>query len=155
MKKIIYLILIILWMFLIFSLSNQKANESSKLSDSFIYKTICKTYKIFHSNVSDQKLDEIVCDYTVIVRKLAHFTIYFILGILVLLFIKEFKIEFKYTFIIPILICFIYAISDETHQLFVEGRSGELRDIIIDTLGSFLGITLTLFICKIKRIKEK
>ena len=97
----------------------------------------------------------IVSDYTVIVRKLAHFTIYLILGILVLLFIREFKLDFKYTFIIPILICFIYAISDETHQLFVEGRSGELRDIFIDTLGSFIGISLTLLWCKIRRIKEK
>ena len=155
MKKIIYLILVIIWMLLIFNFSNQKAYYSTKLSDSFIYKTICKVYKVFHSNVSEEKLDMIVSDYTVIVRKLAHFTIYLILGILVLLFIREFKLDFKYTFIIPILICFIYAISDETHQLFVEGRSGELRDIFIDTLGSFIGISLTLLWCKIRRIKEK
>ena len=155
MKKIIYLILVIIWMLLIFNFSNQKAYYSTKLSDSFIYKTICKVYKVFHSNVSEEKLDMIVSDYTVIVRKLAHFTIYLILGILVLLFIREFKLDFKYTFIIPILICFIYAISDETHQLFVEGRSGELRDIFIDTLGSCIGISLTLLWCKIRRIKEK
>lgn len=155
MKKIIYLIMIIIWMLFIFNFSNQKAYYSTKLSDSFIYKTICKVYKVFHNNVSEEKLDEIVSDYTVIVRKLAHFTIYLILGILVLLFVKEFKLNFKYTFIIPLLICYIYVISDETHQLFVEGRSGEFRDIFIDTLGSFIGISLTLFVCKIRRIREK
>ena len=33
----------------------------------------------------------------------------------------------------------IYAISDEVHQIFVDGRSCELRDWAIDTVGAILG----------------
>ena len=40
------------------------------------------------------------------------------------------------------LFCFIYACTDEFHQLFVMGRSCEIRDVLIDTLGSFVGILI-------------
>ena len=40
---------------------------------------------------------------------------------------------------ISLLICLIYAFSDEIHQLFVLGRSGEFRDVLIDFCGSILG----------------
>ena len=33
----------------------------------------------------------------------------------------------------------IYAISDEVHQIFIDGRSCELRDLAIDTVGAILG----------------
>jgi len=33
----------------------------------------------------------------------------------------------------------IYAISDEVHQIFIDGRSCELRDWAIDTVGAILG----------------
>lgn len=44
--------------------------------------------------------------------------------------------------IISILMCVIYACSDEIHQLFVFGRSGEIRDVLIDFIGSFIGILI-------------
>ena len=39
-------------------------------------------------------------------------------------------------------ICVLYAITDEYHQTFVAGRSGELRDVVIDSLGALLGILI-------------
>ena len=36
----------------------------------------------------------------------------------------------------------VYAATDEFHQLFVEGRSGEIRDILIDTSGALTGALL-------------
>ena len=45
----------------------------------------------------------------------------------------------------------IYAITDEIHQIFVSGRSGEIRDIIVDTCGSTVGILLNIIINR-KRI---
>jgi VanZ family protein len=44
----------------------------------------------------------------------------------------------------------IYAVSDEFHQSFTPGREPKLRDVLIDTAGSFLGMYLTL---KTKQIK--
>jgi len=53
----------------------------------------------------------------------------------------------------------IYAITDEIHQLFVPGRSGKLEDVLIDTIGVWIGICVLLFFVKIieiiKRCKDK
>ena len=38
------------------------------------------------------------------------------------------------------LVCIAAAVLDETIQKFVPGRSGELRDVCIDVLGSLLGV---------------
>lgn len=142
MKKTVLYILIILWMVLIFSFSNQKADDSAKLSDGVIEKTIGNIYKMTHKNVEDKKLDEIKEEYTHITRKTAHFTIYTILGLLVGLLLKEYNIGNK-VILYGILICMCYAISDEIHQIFVSGRSGEIRDVLIDTCGSTIGIFLS------------
>ena len=73
-----------------------------------------------------------------IVRKLAHFTEYLILGILVLNACKYNNA--KDMFILSILICVLYACTDEIHQLFISNRAGRILDVCIDTLGSLCGI---------------
>ena len=148
MKKTILKIIIILWMILIFMLSNQPAIESSRLSDGVIEKTIGNIYKITHKDTTPEKIEEIKQKYSHIVRKTAHFTIYLILGLLVSTLLKEYNLKTKQIIIYSILICMTYAISDEIHQIFVIGRSGELKDVLIDTCGSTVGILI------IKRIKK-
>ena len=125
---------------MIFILSNQPADESTRLSDGVIEKTIGNLYKLTHKNYTEEKLTEIKRKNAHIVRKTAHFTIYLILGILVTTLLKEYNLNNRKIIIYSILICMIYAISDEIHQTFVIGRSGELKDIIIDTCGSIVGI---------------
>ena len=51
-------------------------------------------------------------------------------------------INYKNNIYIPIIICILYAISDEIHQLFVPGRSGQVSDVLLDTLGAFTGIMI-------------
>lgn len=129
---------------MIFILSNQPADESTRLSDGLIEKTIGNIYKLTHKNYIEEKLTEIKRKNAHIVRKTAHFTIYLILGLLVTTLLKEYNLNNRKIIIYSILICMIYAISDEIHQTFVIGRSGELKDIIIDTCGSTVGIILTI-----------
>lgn len=148
MRKI-KLCLIILWMIVIFMFSNQKAVESSKLSDGLILRTVRIIEKINHKQYSDE---EILKRFIYPVRKLAHVTIYFILGFLVYLYIKDLKIDNK--IIISILICAFYATSDEIHQLFILGRSGEVKDVLIDTLGGVLGILFLKILKSNKKIKN-
>lgn len=140
MKKVIYSILIVAWMIIIFCLSNQPAADSTELSDGFISNTIGNVYKLFDKNISSDELDLIKIKYTHPVRKMAHFTIYMILGILVTLLVREYNVSFNKCLFISLLVCLLYSISDEIHQLFVFGRSGEIRDVLIDTSGSFIGI---------------
>ena len=89
---------------------------------------------------------------SLIIRKLAHFIEYFILGILVINFITRYDKKI----IIAILLCIIYATSDEIHQIFVPGRSCQIIDIMIDSLGSIMGIYLycswIFFECSVYRV---
>lgn len=135
--KYVKLLLVVIWMIVIFMFSNQKANDSSKLSDGFILKTVKIIEEITNKEYSDE---EILDKFVKPVRKLAHFIIYLILGILVYNYIRIF--EYKHTILISLLICIMYSCTDEIHQVFIEGRSGEILDVLIDSIGSFIGIIL-------------
>ena len=139
--KVVKICFLVLWMALIFSFSNQKDVESSKVSDGFIDRTVVKIYKVFNENITKEKESEIIEKYTYPIRKLAHYTLYFVLGILAFLVVKDYSIN-KKLIIYSLLICFLYACSDEFHQLFVIGRSASIKDVIIDTFGSFCSISI-------------
>lgn len=140
MKKIIKYILLIFWMGLIFSFSNQPAIESDVVSDGVMAKVINIVEKITNYEFSDNQLNNIY-EYGIgPLRKCAHLTIYFILGMLFYLVLKEYNLNDKKLIALSIICSIIYACSDEIHQLFIIGRSGEFKDVIIDTLGSILGI---------------
>lgn len=52
------------------------------------------------------------------------------------------KNDISKKYLISILICIIYATSDEIHQIFVPGRACQIRDILIDSIGSITGVYL-------------
>ena len=131
-KNKISLLLVILWMIFIFVMSSFDATSSSNQSN-FIVDIITSII-----NIKDIGL------LSLIIRKLAHFIEYFILGILVINFITRYDKKI----IIAILLCIIYATSDEIHQIFVTGRSCQITDIMIDSLGSIMGIYLYKLITK-------
>ena len=58
-------------------------------------------------------------------------------------------------FIFALSICFIYACTDEYHQTFVSGRTGQFTDSLIDTFGGTLGCLFYNSILKINYFKEK
>lgn len=150
--KVVKICFLVLWMALIFSFSNQKDVDSSKISDGFIDRTVVKIYKVFNENITKEKENEIIEKYTYPIRKLAHYTLYFVLGILSFLVVKDYSIN-KKLIIYSLLICFLYACSDEFHQLFVIGRSASIKDVIIDTFGSFCSISI--FYIFNKKISKK
>ena len=147
--KIIKIILVILWMILIFIFSNQPADDSSKLSDGIILKTVRFVEKIVDKDFNDE---EVLEKFVKPVRKLAHFTIYLILGLLVIWMLQDYDFNIKKQMIISVLICILYACSDEIHQLFISGRSGEIMDVFIDSLGSYIGINIFVIIKKYQKL---
>lgn len=44
-------------------------------------------------------------------------------------------IKYQYKLLISLIISILYACCDEFHQLFIPGRSGQFKDVIIDTIG--------------------
>jgi len=150
-KKIIKIILLLLCMILIFSFSSDNGNSSSKKSDGLIIKIY---QSITHKKLSDKDKEIIKNKYFIPVRKSAHITIYLILGVLSISLIKEYRLIDLKALIISIIFCFLYACSDEIHQLFVMDRSGEVLDVLIDSIGSFIGIYLYYLIYKKKGVKR-
>ena len=72
-----------------------------------------------------------------VIRKMAHFFLYFCLGVLS---INAWCWRKKRSWLVALFFCFFYAATDEFHQSFVPGRSAEVHDVLLDTLGSFTGI---------------
>ena len=128
MKKQLSIILVLIWMIIIFIMSSFNATDSANQSN-FIVNIISNIL-----NIENVRL------LSLIIRKLAHFTEYLILGTLVInMFTKN---NAKKTYLLSILLCIIYAISDEIHQIFVPGRACQIKDILIDSVGSITGIYL-------------
>lgn len=131
------ILLVFLWMFLIFLMSSFDATESANQSN-FIVNIINNIFKIENIELL-----------SFIIRKLAHFTEYLILGFLTINMLNKNDISKKY--LLSILICIIYATSDEIHQIFVPGRACQIRDVLIDSIGSITGVYLYKLISKRKK----
>jgi VanZ family protein len=78
-----------------------------------------------------------------LVRKLAHFTEY---GILFWLLIRGPMAERPY---LALMLCVVYALTDEGHQVFVPGRTASLYDVALDSTGALFSHFLTTAIAEI------
>lgn len=142
--KYLFCFLTLLWMILIFMFSHQPSDVSSVTSSSLnnIFKEI-PLFSLFF------KLFPI--------RKVAHFFLYFCLGFLVNKSLTNLEIINKRYLqnIVTLLICFIYACTDEFHQLFILGRDGNIFDVLIDTSGALLTLIIINTIIVIKnKVRE-
>lgn len=133
-RKIISWLLVILWMGLIFYLSHQPAVESANLSSGIMERILVLIDRV----IVGLKIDPNYFHFTI--RKSAHFFAYFILGILVINALKSSGLTGLRHFLIGLVICILFAISDEVHQLFIPGRAGQVMDVVIDTTGAIAGI---------------
>ena len=137
LKKIIKIFLVLLCMITIFGFSSDTAEESTEKSDGLIVRI--SEFLVGHK-LSEEERQEKIEQYVTIIRKSAHLTIYLILGFLLLSLVKEYRLLDTKAILIAFTIAALYACSDEIHQLFVPGRSGEILDVIIDSIGSLIGI---------------
>lgn len=77
-----------------------------------------------------------------VVRKTAHFTEYMVLGILASqAFGPKRTVSFK-TLLVTAVFCALVPSIDETIQLFVANRSGQITDVLLDCCGAATGIGL-------------
>ena len=122
---------------IIFYFSSRNTIESNSTSKNLIRNVIDKYEFITGKNINKESL---VTKLNYPVRKLAHFSIYFLLGIIIYLLFLQTNLKRK--LLISISLCIIYAFFDEVHQLFVFGRTAQALDVFIDSMGSLLGILL-------------
>lgn len=138
---VLFLILSITWMTVIFGFSSRDAEESTVQSNS-VTELLIRIFEKDYDTMSDAQKQELVEKYDGIVRKIAHFGVFGVLGILTyfaagsLRWIPEFLVKPAY---VSLPCCILFAMTDEWHQMFVPGRSCQIKDVVIDSLGSFCG----------------
>ncbi|MEM7658057.1 MAG: VanZ family protein [Bacteroidota bacterium] len=121
---------LLLWMLLIFLLSHQDKEQSKETSEWVL--AILGFLGIDPADIKGYNL-------SFWVRKAAHFTEYFILGILSHRLLERYVPGPK-IWLWAWLFCACYAGTDEFHQRFVPGRGASIIDVGIDSLGAIVGI---------------
>ncbi len=139
-KRIIYTVLCIIWMMIIFLFSNQNATTSQSTSDKVASGIVGTIEVITNQEMGKEEKYNWIENIRFIVRKSAHFFLYFVLGIFVYGMLSSYAVSKAFLF--SIAFCFLYACSDEIHQIFSVGRTAKILDILIDTSGSFVGSLL-------------
>ncbi len=159
----VFFILTLLWMGLIYWFSSNDGAESSDMSGKLLRKLLSVVIPDWSSKTRAEQR-HVIEKVHLLFRKFGHFSEYLVLGVFLhitcTLFrakkLKQIKSRQAHPIlgmIVPALLAFLYACSDEYHQLFVAGRSGEFRDVMIDFSGACLGILLSLPICLLIRRK--
>ncbi len=86
-----------------------------------------------------------------LVRKAAHFTIYFLLGCFVSGWSSGFRWSAAVWIPVSTAFCACYAAGDEFHQSFTAMRSPSIYDVLLDTAGALTGALFVLLLCHIVR----
>lgn len=143
--RILFPCLLAGWMVFIFCMSSQEAEQSSETSGAIIERVMQTVYPDFEDLLQEER-QEMIGSFQFAVRKTAHFCIYAVLGALSFLsFVTYESLKLKLRLVLSAGVCLLYSLSDEFHQTFVDGRSGELRDVLID----FCGVCLAILICSL------
>lgn len=148
LKIILLLALAIGWMVCIYKLSGMNSqNSNGKSTDiiaMFIEDTLEVTneYGITNSNPNAEKLARASQLINAPMRKVIHASVYFVLAFFIMTLFNIIFEHKKYllTFIVTFILCAGFAITDEYHQTFVAGRTGQLMDVIIDSAGAVAGL---------------
>ncbi|MBQ7225821.1 MAG: VanZ family protein [Clostridia bacterium] len=144
-------LLVLLTMVIIFNFSSENAIKSTETSGGVVVQVL---------DVVMDKEDitpPVVQKYQFPVRKVAHFTIYMLLGFcMISAFDKSFKLKIWLNGILSLVASSLYAVSDEIHQNFSAGRGPQVTDVLIDAAGALAGILLYFaFLFVYKRLKNK
>ena len=146
-KKILYFwaFASLLLMVMIFWFSSRTAEESGEMSGSLTRGLFEAMWDWDEADGITQFMD-IINMLEVIVRKSAHFLIFFALGFCAANTVRYIIVDTKRVFLISLIWCSFYAATDEWHQYFVPGRACMWQDWVIDTAGVLCGIGAAIFI---------
>lgn len=123
-------VLVLAVMIFIFSMSAANASDSSELSNSLLLKI---------TELTGIELS------SYFVRKAAHFSEFALLSFLLTNAVfATFQNKKAGVFAFPC--ACLYAVTDELHQLFSDGRACSVKDMLIDSAGALLGAVIFSFI---------
>ena len=137
-RKLLSAVPAILFMIVIFWFSSKTAEKSSESSDRIV--DVILGVSGAPAQESREALARLRNLVSTIVRKGAHFAEYAVLCSLFMYWLCSFRLPYRRLCFTAVLLSACYAATDEFHQLFVEGRSGQIRDVLIDASGALAGM---------------
>lgn len=152
--RVILILLLLETFFIIFGFSNQNGEESGGVSKR-VTATVTKNIKSIQDLEKKQK-ENVLQRIESIIRKIAHFSIYTVVGLLLMGIMSTYKLKENHRIGISMIIGMIYASSDEIHQAFIPERTAKITDVMIDSMGVLLGILCVLLVIKlVEKIRNK
>jgi VanZ family protein len=158
LKSVPAAILLLALYMMIFGFSAQDGEESGSLSQLVTEKCVEFFNAVTGRNWSQMMMESMVEYFEHPVRKLAHFSEYACMGILVYLVWCNWLKRGRFLYLLTVIWVFLSAAADEFHQYFVPGRYASVWDVLLDTCGGAFGLLVciffTRFIQKKRRIKS-
>ena len=148
MKKIlgwVFVFLTVAWMVLIFSMSSADSGKSSGMSRS-VDRTVARVIHSDFDKWESDRQDAFIMKIDHPVRKIAHFSEYTVLGILLITTCRLWGLGPGRSFLLSFPLGVAYAATDEIHQSFVSGRAGRFTDVLIDGGGVLFGCAAAILV---------
>jgi predicted MPP superfamily phosphohydrolase len=152
--RLILGLLILANMIVIFLFSAQDGTKSAETSGKVTEGVVQVIIKDFEKLPPIQQ-DDIVQQYHPPMRKIAHMAEFCTLGMLIFLFLLTWKGKILPRLLIALGSTFLYACSDELHQMLSESRGPRFSDVMVDMLGAAAGCILILFVILLLRIYRR
>lgn len=148
MKKLICILLLLISMGTMYYFSSQdgetstvQSNKVIEIIDEIRDRVTLKNEKLI--SIKNKIISELRgYNKSFLVRKGAHFGIYSIIGAMMMITIYLFSKRVIFSAGISLFLTFLYAVYDETRQLNIDGRAGSFKDVLIDSSGALLAITI-------------
>ena len=144
LKKIVYLIVTILVVMFIFYNSIQNGESSSNASTTVL-------------NFINNIINSIGLNFKLegyFIRKLAHFVEFFTLGVFLMLTFEAFTNKIFSIIGFPMFFAIFIPVIDEYIQIYSDGRTSSVKDVLLDFFGAMIGIIIV-SLCFVLNKKNK
>lgn len=148
-------VLLALLYILIFSFSAQDGEESGSLSYYISEKCVEIINSITGKHWTEVMMQGMAEYFEHPVRKLAHFSEYTIMGILIYVLLCQWIKTGRRLCGLTAAWVLLSAAADEFHQYFVPGRYASFLDVLLDTCGGLFGILLCVLVGKTLKRRAK
>ncbi|MCI9338282.1 MAG: VanZ family protein [Lachnospiraceae bacterium] len=148
--------LLLLLYSIIFRFSAQDGQESGSLSQFFSEKCVNILDSLSGANWTQGRRMELAAYFEHPIRKLAHFSEYACMGILVYTLWSQWMKPGRKRCLLTVAWVFLSAAGDEFHQYFVPGRYASIADVLLDTCGGAFGMLVCICISALyRRARER
>ena len=149
-RKVIFWTLTLLHAGLIFYFSSQGGNKSMDTSG-FLAEPLARwLMQVF--GIESSQYSEFLLQVQHLIRKTAHFLEYAVLGVWVVGLLDSYGIHRR--ILLSVIVCGLYAATDEWHQSVVSERTAQMTDVLLDTVGAAAGSVLGFYLWRYSRLRR-